>query len=135
MSFACLVLFCSTCYYKHAPFFFLTSCVEKGLLPSLSYRNTSRLYATSRLVELTLNPSSHELGLPRLHSVCTENKMEENLNNLAEDLAPAEFAVPPGIAHVTTYFYFIFIQLINLLYNLFIYFSHIYFVCLFVVKR
>ena len=85
----------------------LVSCMEKGLLPSLSYRSTSRLYATSRLVELTLNPSSHELGLPRLHAVCTDNKMEENLNNLAEDLAPAEFAVPPGNCIIFYYIFFV----------------------------
>lgn len=71
---------------------------EEGLLPSLSYRNMARLYATARLVELTLPPSSLEHGMPRLQSVCMENKTEENLNNLADDLDFQDFSLSPGEA-------------------------------------
>ena len=70
--------------------------MEEGLLPSLSYRNMARLYATRRLVELNLSPSSPEQGMPRLQAVCKDNKMEENLNNLAEDLDPKDFALSTG---------------------------------------
>ena len=71
-------------------------CLEEGLLPSLSYRNMARLYATARLLELTLCPSSPDQGMPRLQSVCTDNKTEENLNNLADDLDAKDFDLSPG---------------------------------------
>lgn len=74
----------------------ICSCMEKGLVPSLSYRNTARLYATCRLLELNLSPSSPDQGMPRLQAVCTDNKTEENLNNLAEDLNPKDFLLSPG---------------------------------------
>lgn len=77
---------------------FLQSCMEKGLVPSLSYRNTARLYATCRLLELNLSPSSPDQGMPRLQAVCTDNKTEENLNNLAEDLNPKDFLLSPEVA-------------------------------------
>lgn len=70
--------------------------LEEGLLPSLSYRNMSRLYATARLVELTLSPSSPDHGMPRLQAVCTDNKTEENLNNLVDDLDYKDFALSTG---------------------------------------
>ena len=71
-------------------------CVEDGLLPTLSYRNLARLYATMRLVDLSLCPSSPEKGVPRLQAVCTENKTEENLNNLADDLDCKDFELSTG---------------------------------------
>ena len=84
-------------------------CLEEGLLPSLSYRNMSRLYATASLVGLTLppapspspsstsgTPGGTDHGMARLQAVCRDNKMEENLNNLAEDLDAKEFAISPG---------------------------------------
>ena len=38
--------------------------------------------------------------MPRLQAVCKENKTEENLNNLAEDLDYKDFALSPGECHV-----------------------------------
>lgn len=71
-------------------------CLEEGLLPSLSFRNMARLYATARLLELTLCPSSPDQGMPRLQTVCIDNKTEENLNNLADDLDAKDFDLSPG---------------------------------------
>jgi len=71
-------------------------CVEEGLQPTLSYRNLARLYATARLVELGLSPSSPEQGMPRLQAVCMDNKTEENLNNLANDLDAKDFDLSSG---------------------------------------
>lgn len=70
-------------------------CVEEGLQPTLSYRNLARLYATMRLVELSLTPSSPEKGVPCLQAVCTD-KTEENLNNLADDLDYKDFELSTG---------------------------------------
>lgn len=78
--------------------------LEEGLLPSLSYRNMSRLYATASLVELTMPPSpssgGSERGMARLQAVCRDNKMEENLNNLAEDIDAKEYALSPGQSYL-----------------------------------
>lgn len=66
----------------------------------------ARLYATSRLVELALSPSSSlgpEHGMPRLQAVCKDNKTEENLNNLADDLDYKDFALSPGKCPVGRY--------------------------------
>jgi len=56
----------------------------------------SRLYATARLLELVLSPSSPDHGMPRLQAVCTENEPEENLKNLADDLDLKDFALSSG---------------------------------------
>ncbi len=92
----------------------LFRCLEEGLLPSLSYRNMSRLYATASLVELTLPPSPPpssttpgpptDHGMACLQAVCRDNKTEENLNNLADDLDAKEYALSPGEA--VTHFLF-----------------------------
>ena len=34
--------------------------------------------------------------MARLQAVCRDNKTEENLNNLADDLDPKDFALSPG---------------------------------------
>lgn len=84
----------------------------------------ARLYATARLLELALCPtpssssptspsssssspeagagSEHEQGMPRLQAVCKENKTEENLKNLADDLDVKDFALSPGEPHAHT---------------------------------